>query len=118
MALHFLLLGVALLLPLQSLAVCRCGAGLRAAGRDAAAALLATLKCVDAFRRPERFAALARTLEYAAPGETSAQAVQRLARALEAARAVDAGAIAAAAAPGDIAARVDAARERAIADAI
>jgi tRNA nucleotidyltransferase (CCA-adding enzyme) len=101
-----------------SLAVCRCGAGLRSAQRDAAAALLATLKCVDAFRRPERLAALLRTLQYAAPGEASARAAQRLARSLEAARAVDAGAIAAASPAGVIAARVDAARERAIADAL
>jgi tRNA nucleotidyltransferase (CCA-adding enzyme) len=101
-----------------ALAVCRCGAGLRAADRDAPAGLLATLKCVDAFRRPERLAALLRTLGYTAPGEASAKAVRRLEQALAAARAVDAGAIAAASTPGDIGARIDAARERAIADAL
>jgi len=100
-----------------SLAVCRCGAGLRTAGEDAPAGLLKTLKCVDAFRRPERLAALLRTLEFAAPGDASAQAVRRLARASEAARAVDAAAIAADAPQSEIAARIDAARVRAIADA-
>ncbi|KPK04358.1 MAG: hypothetical protein AMJ64_13910 [Betaproteobacteria bacterium SG8_39] len=97
-----------------SLAVCRCGAGLRTADADAPVGLLATLKCVDAFRRPERLAALLRTLEYAVPGAASVQAARRLARALDAARAVDAGAIAAASPAGEIAARIDAARERAI----
>jgi hypothetical protein len=101
-----------------ALTVCRCAAGLHAAETDASAGLLATLKCVDAFRRPERLAALLRTLEYAAPGEASAKAVLRLERALAAARAVDAGAIAAASAPGEIGARIDAARERAISDAL
>ena len=101
-----------------SLAVCRCGTGLRSAQHDAAAALLATLKCVDAFRRPERLAALLRSLQYAAPGEASARSAQRLTRALEAARAVDAGAIAAASPAEGIAARVEAARERAIANAL
>ncbi|HSH08349.1 MAG TPA: multifunctional CCA tRNA nucleotidyl transferase/2'3'-cyclic phosphodiesterase/2'nucleotidase/phosphatase [Burkholderiales bacterium] len=101
-----------------SLAVCRCGAGLRAAADDSPAQLLATLKCVDAFRRPERLAALLRTLACAQPGEGSAQAGRRLTRALEAARTVDAGAIAAGSAAGDIAARIDAARECAIAGAV
>jgi len=99
-------------------AVCRCAAGLHAAESDASAGLLATLKCVDAFRRPERLAALLRSLEYAAPGEASTKAVHRLERALAAARAVDAGAIATASTPGDIGARIDAARERAISDAL
>jgi tRNA nucleotidyltransferase (CCA-adding enzyme) len=101
-----------------SLAVCRCRAGLRAAGADSPGGLLATLKCVDAFRRPERLAALLRTLEYAVPGEASARAARRLGQALDAARAVDAGAIAAASPAGEIAARIDAARERAIETAV
>ncbi len=101
-----------------SLAVCRCGAGLRAAASDAPPQLLATLKCVDAFRRPERLAALLRTLALAQPGEASTQADRRLTRALEAARTVDAGAIAAGSAAGEIGARIDAARARAIADAV
>jgi len=101
-----------------SLAACRCGAGLRAAASDAPPQLLATLKCVDAFRRPERLAALLRTLAFAQPGQASAQSDRRLTRALEAARAVDAAAIAADAPAGEIAARIDAARECAIADAI
>jgi len=100
-----------------SMAVCRCGAGLRSAGTDSPAALLGTLKCVDALRRPERLAALLRTLAYAEPGEASARAARRLTRALDATRAVDAGSIAADSPPAEIAARIDAARERAIAAA-
>jgi len=100
-----------------SLAICRCGNGLRSAGGDAPSGLLATLKCVDAIRRPERLAALLRTLQYASEDDASAQAARRLEGALEAARAVDAGAIAAASPPGEISARIDAARERAIAAA-
>jgi tRNA nucleotidyltransferase (CCA-adding enzyme) len=97
-----------------SLAVCRCGAGLRSAAADPPAGLLATLKCIDAFRRPERLAALLRTLEFTAPGDGSAKAARRLQRALEAARSVDAGAIAASSPQSEIAGRIDAARERAI----
>jgi len=100
-----------------SIAVCRCGAGLRSADSDSPAALLGTLRCVDAFRRPERLAALLRTLAYVEPGEASARAARRLTGAFDAARAVDAGAIAAASPPTEIAARIDAARERAIAAA-
>ena len=81
---------------------------------ESEAELLATLKCVDAFRRPERLAALLRTLEFNTPGDGAAQAARRLQRALEAARSVDAGAIAASSPQNEIAGRVDAARERAI----
>lgn len=101
-----------------ALAWCRCGEGLEQAGGAPAAALLATLKCVDAFRRPERLAALLRVADYAAPGEASRAAARRLERAREAAGAVDAAAIAAASPQNEIAARLDAARERAIADAV
>jgi len=97
-----------------SSAACRCGAGLRSADAASPAGLLHTLKCVDAFRRPERLAALLRTLEFTAPGDASAQAARRLLRALEAARSVDAGAIAERSPQSEIAARIDAARERAI----
>jgi tRNA nucleotidyltransferase (CCA-adding enzyme) len=99
-------------------ALCRCGEGLHGAERAPPAALLATLKCVDAFRRPERHAALLRVAHYAAPGEGTRAAARRLDRALDAARAVDAGAIAASSPQNEIAARVDRARERAIADAV
>ena len=98
--------------------LCRCGEGLDEADRAPAAALLATLKCVDAFRRPERLAALLRVADYAAPGEATGAAARRLEGALEAAGAVDAAAIAAASPRNEIAARLDAARERAIADAV
>ncbi len=101
-----------------ALAVCRCGEMLRAADSASPAALLATLKCADAFRRPERLAALLRTLEFSRPGDATRAAARRLERALEAARAVDAAAIAAASPQNEIAARLDAARERAIADAV
>lgn len=101
-----------------SLVMCRCGPGLSAANEDSAGELLATLKCVDAFRRPDRLTALLRTLQFARPDSATEKAARRLERALAAARAVDAGAIAAASAPSEIGARVDAARLRAIADAL
>jgi len=101
-----------------ALAVCRCGVGLHEAGAASAPALLATLKCVDGLRRPERLAALSRVASYAAPGEATRAATRRLDRALEAACAVDAAAIAKDSPRNEISTRVDAARIRAIADAV
>jgi tRNA nucleotidyltransferase (CCA-adding enzyme) len=72
--------------------------------------LLDVLKRSDAFRRPERFAQLLEVARAAAPKTD----VMRLQRALRAAAAVDAGAIAARASGKDIARRVDAARLEAI----
>lgn len=77
------------------------------------AALLELLKRADAFRRPERFAELLQVASIA-EGIDSA----RLERALRAATAVDAGAIAAQAPPNDIARLIDEARVRAIAQAL
>jgi tRNA nucleotidyltransferase (CCA-adding enzyme) len=94
-----------------ALLACRNRVALRAASRASAAALLDLLKRTDAFRRPERFAELLEVARLASPGfETG-----RLERALAAAQAVDAGAIAAkAASPADIARLIDEARVRAI----
>jgi len=73
--------------------------------------LLGLLKGADAFRRPERFAELLEAARLAEPGIDTA----RIERALRAAAAVDAGAIAAkAASPSEIAKRVDEARLKAI----
>ena len=72
--------------------------------------LLDVLKRTDAFRRPERFAQLLEVARGAAPKID----FMRLQRALRAAAAVDAGAIAANASGKDIARRVDAARLEAI----
>jgi tRNA nucleotidyltransferase (CCA-adding enzyme) len=93
---------------------------LAAANREAlkraadAAALLDILKRTDAFRRPERFAQL---LEAASQAEASID-VARLKKALSAATAIDAGAIAAAAgSQAEIPKRIDEARLAAIAQA-
>ena len=73
--------------------------------------LLGLLKGADAFRRPERFAELLEAARLAEPGIDTA----RIERALRAAAAVYAGAIAAkAASPSEIAKRVDEARLKAI----
>jgi tRNA nucleotidyltransferase (CCA-adding enzyme) len=73
-------------------------------------ALLELLKRTDAFRRPERFAELLEAARLAAPGIE----VAPLQRALQAAAAVDAGAIAKSARGAEIARRVDQARLEAI----
>lgn len=74
-------------------------------------ALLELLKGTDALRRPERFAELLEAARLAEPGIDAA----RLQRALQAASAVNAGAIAAkAASPSEVAKLVDAARLKAI----
>ena len=89
--------------------VCRCRTGLRSAASADAPALLALLKRADAFRRTERWEDLLSAASLAAP--EIAPGLARLRRALAAAAAVDAGAIARSApSPGEIAARIDAAR--------
>jgi tRNA nucleotidyltransferase (CCA-adding enzyme) len=72
--------------------------------------LLDVLKRTDAFRRPERFAQLLEVARAAAPKTDFA----RLEKALAAAAAVDAGAIAAKSSGKDVGRRVDAARLQAI----
>ena len=94
-----------------ALLACRNRLALRAAPQATAAGLLELLKRTDALRRPERFADLLEVARLASPGLETA----RLERALKAAGAVDAGAIAAkASSPAEIARLVDAARARAI----
>ncbi len=84
-----------------------------------AVALLAVLKSTDAFRRGERFGALLAAARLAEPGEALRRGAERLRRALAAALAVDAGAIAREApSSAEIAARVDRAREQAITAAL
>jgi tRNA nucleotidyltransferase (CCA-adding enzyme) len=94
-----------------ALLACRNRVALRAAPQSTAAALLELLKRTDALRRPERFRELTEVARLASPGLETA----RLERALAAAAAVDAGAIAAkAASPAEIPRLLDAARCRAI----
>jgi tRNA nucleotidyltransferase (CCA-adding enzyme) len=94
-----------------ALLACRNRVALRAAPQATAAALLELFKRTDALRRPERFRDLLEVARHASPGLETA----RLERALEAASAVDAGAIAVqAASPAEIARLVDEARMRAI----
>ncbi len=93
---------------------CRNRMALRASPMASPAALLELLKRTDAFRRPERFAELLQVARLASV-ELDTTALQR---ALAAAASVDAGAVAASAAsPADIPRLIDAARERAIAQA-
>jgi tRNA nucleotidyltransferase (CCA-adding enzyme) len=75
--------------------------------------ILDFLKGADAFRRPERFEEVLRAAKLGSDVFDG----QRVERALKAASAVDAGAIAKAGAPGDIARRIDEARAAAIAKA-
>jgi len=94
-----------------ALAACRNRVALRAAPQATAVAVLELLKRTDAFRRPERFGEILEVARLASPGLETA----RLERAIAAASAVDAGAIAAqAGSPGEIARLVDEARVRAI----
>ena len=94
-----------------ALLACRNRMALRAAPQATAAALLELFKRTDALRRPERFQDLLEVARLASPGLEAG----RLEGALQAASAVDAGAIAAqAASPADIARLVDEARVRAI----
>ncbi|MFL6565467.1 MAG: multifunctional CCA tRNA nucleotidyl transferase/2'3'-cyclic phosphodiesterase/2'nucleotidase/phosphatase, partial [Burkholderiales bacterium] len=97
-----------------ALLACRNRVALRAAPQVTAAALLELFKRTDALRRPERFRDLLEVARLASPGLE----LTRLERALQAANAVDGGAIAAqAASPADIARLVEEARVRAIARA-
>jgi len=98
-----------------ALLACRHRVALRAAALASPAALLELLKRTDAFRRPERFAELLHVARLAALDVDT----RRLERALAAAAAVDAGAIAAqATSPAEIARLVDEARDRAIAQSV
>jgi tRNA nucleotidyltransferase (CCA-adding enzyme) len=97
----------------------RHAAALGAAHQASPAALLRVLKGTDAFRRRERFLDLLTAYGLADPGDEAVRGTQRLGSALQAAEAVDAGAVAAGAASGgEIAARIEVARERAIAAAL
>jgi tRNA nucleotidyltransferase (CCA-adding enzyme) len=99
-----------------ALATCRCRELIRAAENAGPGALLETLKRADALRRGERFGELLSVARLAGPGPASIRAIDRLQHALEAARSVDAAAIAQdAPSAAEIPARLDRAREQAIA---
>ncbi len=99
-----------------ALVALRSRASLVAAERGTPRELLDLFKLADAFRRAERFAEL---LALARATDLSGKALERVARALAAAAGLDAGAIAAAAASSaEIPRRLDAARERAIGEAL
>jgi tRNA nucleotidyltransferase (CCA-adding enzyme) len=98
-----------------ALLACRHRIALRGAALASPAALLELLKRTDAFRRPERFEELLQAARLAALDVDT----QRLTRALAAAAAVDAGAIAAqAGSASEIPRLIDQARERAISQAV
>jgi tRNA nucleotidyltransferase (CCA-adding enzyme) len=98
-----------------ALLACRHRIALRGAALASPAALLELLKRTDALRRPERFGELLEAARLAALDVDT----QRLKRALAAAAAVDAGAVAAkAGAPAEIPRLIDEARERAISQAV
>jgi tRNA nucleotidyltransferase (CCA-adding enzyme) len=102
-----------------ALAACRCREPIRGAGRAGPGALLETLKRADAMRRPERFADVLAVASFAEPGAAGERAIERLRLALAAAQGVDAAAIAREApSPAEIPARLDRAREQAIATAL
>jgi len=95
-----------------ALLACRCQGMLNAAK---AAEFLQLFKCADAFRRPERFALFLQAAKVAQP----ALKTDNIDKALAAATAVDAGAIArGASAPAEIPALLDKAREQAISAAL
>jgi tRNA nucleotidyltransferase (CCA-adding enzyme) len=96
-----------------ALAASRNREALRAVKSATPQELLDLLKRADAFRRPERFAELLQVASLSEGFDTA-----RLERALRAAAAVDAGAIAAQSAPAEIARRIDEARVQAIAQAL
>ncbi len=101
-----------------ALIVCRCRALLERAHLATPASLLEVLKRADAFRRRERFSELLAVARLADPSPQVALGVARLEGALEAAAAVDAGAIAAKASTRvEIPAMLDQARAEAIAAA-
>jgi tRNA nucleotidyltransferase (CCA-adding enzyme) len=90
---------------------------LRGASGATPAGLLEILKRADALRRADRFEQLLAVARLAEPGAAMERSAARLERALAAAGAVDAGAIAREAqAPAEIAARIEQAREQAIAE--
>jgi tRNA nucleotidyltransferase (CCA-adding enzyme) len=94
-----------------ALLACRSRVALRASRLATPQALLELLKRADAFRRPERFQQLVEVAQRDVPVVDTG----RVERALEAASAVDAGAIAAQArSPQEIAGLIDEARVRAI----
>ena len=98
-----------------ALAACRCRDAIVAAHAASPAGLLELLKRADAFRRPERFGELLAVARLADRGVDT----KPIESALAAAQAVDAGAIARGAPNAQqIPARLDAARERAIAAAL
>lgn len=97
-----------------ALLACRNRMALRAAAGASPEGLLELLKRADAFRRPERFRELLQAVRLADPRTD----LSRVERALAAASAIDAGAIAArAGSPADIPRLIDEARSRAIAQA-
>ena len=94
----------------------RCRDALCAAADANPAQLLALLRAADALRRPDRFRELLWVTRLAAPGTAVEQGAARAEAALQAAGAVDAGALAREAAnAADIAARIERARIEAIA---
>ena len=98
-----------------ALTLCRCKDRIVAAASASARELLELMKRADAFRRPERFSALLRTARLAQPGLSTA----RIDIGVAAASSVDAGAIARGSSePSQIAERIDAAREQAVAAAL
>ena len=98
-----------------ALAVCRCKDLIMAAASAAPAEVLQLLKRADAYRRPERFAALLSAAQLAQPGV----AADRIEIARAAAASVDAGALAREAPnPAQIPSLLDAAREQAITAAL
>jgi tRNA nucleotidyltransferase (CCA-adding enzyme) len=98
-----------------ALAACRCKDLIVAADSAAPAEFLQLLKRADAYRRPERFAALLSAAQLAQPGVAAA----RIEIARAAAARVDAGAVAREAPnPAQIASLLDAAREQAITAAL
>ena len=101
-------------------AVCQGRAELRAAPRAEAQALLALLKRADAFRRSGRFAELLAVAKAAEPEGPAARGADRAESARAAALSVDTGRLAQSGAQTgpEIAARIDAARLRAIAAAL
>ena len=100
-----------------ALTACRCRAGLREAHRATPAGLLDLIKHADAVRRSDRFGELALAARCAEPA--LAKGLARAAKALEAVHGVDAAAVARESpSPGEIPARLDAARLAAIAAAL
>jgi len=100
-----------------ALLACHLAEALRGAAAASPGGLLEILKRADAFRRAERFVQLLAVAGLAEPGAAMERSAARLERALAAAGAVDAAAIAREAEePAQIAARLEAARERAIAE--